>query len=84
MIPSTNVRSTITDEGVVLMDVLRGKIFYANPVGARVWVGIQRGLPVNAIVEEISLGFGVSHEQIETDVLEYLGSLKANGLILEG
>jgi hypothetical protein len=83
MIASTNVRSTVTDEGVVLLDVSSGKIFHSNPVGSRVWVKLQEGAPLSKIVDEISAEFNAPREQVEADVQEYVQSLKTGGLIVE-
>lgn len=83
MTASSNVRSTVTDEGVVFMDVSNGNIFHSNPIGARVWTNLQEGLPVSKIVDEISVEFNAPREQVEADVREYLESLKARGLVAE-
>lgn len=84
MIASPTVRHSVTDEGiVVLMDVSSGKIFYANSIGARVWLGINHGLPMATIIDEISMEFKVSREQVDSDIRLYLESLKAAGLVTE-
>jgi hypothetical protein len=83
MTASTNVRSTVTDEGVVLLDVSSGKIFHSNPVGSRVWIKLQEGSPLPKIVDEITAEFNAPREQVEADVEEYVQSLKTGGLIVE-
>jgi len=83
MTASTNVRSTVTDEGVVLLDVSSGKIFHSNPVGSRVWIKLQEGSPVSKIVDEIASEFNAPRERVEPDVQEYIQSLRTSGLIVE-
>jgi hypothetical protein len=83
MTASTNVRSSVTDEGVVLLDVSSGKIFHSNPVGSRVWIKLQEGSPLSRIVDEIAAEFNAPPGQVEADVQEYVTSLKAGGLIVE-
>jgi hypothetical protein len=83
MTASTNVRSTVTDEGVVLLDVSSGKIFHSNPIGSRVWTKLQEGSALPKIVEEITAEFKAPREQVESDVLEYVLGLQTNGLIVE-
>jgi hypothetical protein len=83
MTASTNVRSTVTDEGVVLLDVSSGKIFHSNPIGSRIWTKLQEGSALSRIVDEITAEFKAAHEQVEADVHEYVRSLKTNGLIVE-
>jgi Coenzyme PQQ synthesis protein D (PqqD) len=84
MTASTNVRSTVTEEGVVLLDVSSGKIFHSNPIGSRVWTKLQEGSALPDIVDEITTEFKAPREQVEADILEYVQSLKSNGLIVEG
>jgi len=83
MTASTNVRSTVTDEGIVLLDVSSGKIFHSNPVGSRVWIKLQEGSPVSKIVDEIASEFNAPRERVEPDVQEYIQSLRTSGLIVE-
>jgi hypothetical protein len=83
MTASTNVRSTVTDEGVVLLDVSSGKIFHSNSVGSRIWIKLQEGSPLSKIVDEIAAEFNAPREQVEADVQEYVTSLKTGGLIVE-
>jgi len=83
MTASTNVRSTVTDEGVVLLDVSSGKIYHSNPVGSRIWIKLQEGSPLSKIVDENAAEFNAPREQVEADVQEYVTSLKTGGLIVE-
>jgi len=83
MTASPNVRSTVTDEGVVFMDVSNGAIFHSNPIGARVWTKLQQGESIAQMVEEISAEFQAPKEQVEADVKEYLASLQTRGLLVE-
>ena len=83
MTASTNVRSTVTDEGVVLLDVSSGKIFHSNPIGSRVWTKLQEGSALPKIVDEIAAEFKTPRERVEADVKEYIQSLKASSLIVE-
>jgi Coenzyme PQQ synthesis protein D (PqqD) len=83
MTASTNVRSTVTDDGVVILDVSSGKTFRSNPIGSRVWIKLQGGTPVARIVDEISAEFSAPREQVEAEVQDYIQSLTTGGLIVE-
>jgi hypothetical protein len=83
MTASMNVRSTVTDDGVVLLDVSSGKIFNSNPVGSRVWMKLQEGSSISQIVDDISTEFKAPRKQVEVDVREYVQILKTSGLIVE-
>ena len=80
---SETVRSTVTKDGVVLMDVSNGKIFSSNAVGARIWLKLQEGLDVEAIVAQVASEFRVSAEEIGPDVEEFVGKLKESGIVGE-
>jgi hypothetical protein len=81
MAPSPDVRSTITDDGAILMDISTGKLFHCDPVGAQIWSRLSGGESMDAIIEGISSQFGVPRARVAVDVEEYLVSLKAQRLI---
>jgi Coenzyme PQQ synthesis protein D (PqqD) len=81
MTVSDNVRSAVTDDGIVLMDVSNGRVFHSNPVGSRVWVKLQEGLPMSSIIDAVAAEFGAPRSEVEADVSQYIESLKTKGLI---
>jgi Coenzyme PQQ synthesis protein D (PqqD) len=83
MTPSETIRSTVTDDGVVLLDVRNGKIFNSNGVGARIWLKLQEGLDVATIVAQIGAEFSLSTDLIRPDVEEFVRKLKENGIVDE-
>lgn len=78
---SPNARSTVTDEGLVLLDVSTGSIFQSNPVGSRIWQKLQAGVSLPQVVEEISLEFNAAPSQVEPDVREFVAQLRERNLI---
>lgn len=83
MTPSETIRSTVTNDGVVLLDVGNGKIFNSNAVGARIWVKLQSGLDVPTITAQVSAEFNVPEERVRADVEEFVEKLKSNRIVLE-
>jgi Coenzyme PQQ synthesis protein D (PqqD) len=83
MVPSETIRSTVTKDGVVLLDVGNGKIFNSNAVGARIWLKLQEGLDVDTITAQISVEFNMPPERVRPDVEEFLEKLKSNGIVVE-
>ena len=77
----SHVRAMVSSEGAVLRHMRRGGTFSLNPVGAKIWELVQKGLPTDQIVVRISEQFSVPHEQVEKDVADFLRSLEAHQLI---
>ncbi len=83
MITSDRIRSTVTSDGVVLLDVGNGKIFNSNAVGSRIWVKLQEGLPIDLVAAHLSTEFTVSPDRLRRDIEEFIEQLKANGIVLD-
>jgi hypothetical protein len=81
MTTSETIRSTVTNDGVVLLDVGNGKIFNSNAVGSRIWVKLQEGLDVDTITAQVSAEFNVSPERLRPDVEDFIDKLKVNGIV---
>ncbi|MGH9722473.1 MAG: PqqD family protein [Bryobacteraceae bacterium] len=76
-----SVRSMVTDDGVVFLDLDKGKVLSSNNVGARIWALIQTGMGTPEIVVQICAEFNVAREIVERDVLEFVASLKERALV---
>lgn len=81
MITSETIRSTVTKDGVVLLDVGNGRIFNSNAVGSRIWIRLQEGLDVDAITAQVGAEFNIPEERVRIDVEEFIEKLKANGIV---
>jgi hypothetical protein len=81
MTTSETIRSSVTADGVVLMDVGNGNIFNSNAVGARIWLKLQEGLDIAAIADQISAEFEVPPERVRADVEDFIEKLRANGIV---
>jgi hypothetical protein len=55
----TAVTASIHDTGIVFLHTGEGRLFTANHVGARIWRGVLRTMPVEAIAAEISRDYGI-------------------------
>jgi hypothetical protein len=78
---STGVRSTRNEDGGIVLDIEQGKIFRLNGVGALIFERLERRQTRSQIVNEISGEFEISTEKVETDVIEFLESLRQKGLV---
>jgi hypothetical protein len=78
---SESVRSTHGQDGAVVLDVRQGQMFNLNLVGSRILELLELGSTDSAIVDEISQKFQVSKDIAESDVREFIESLKQHHLL---
>jgi hypothetical protein len=80
---SEGIRSTHGQDGAIVLDIRQGQMFNLNFVGSRVLELLETGATESAIVDEISQKFEVSRGIAESDVREFIETLKQHHL-LEG
>ena len=78
---SEQVRNTHDRDGGVVLDILHGRMYGLNLVGARILELVQQGCQEPQIAEEISRQFGIGLETATSDVYEFLESLDKYHLI---
>jgi hypothetical protein len=78
---SDSIRRTATEDGGVLLDVLHGRMFCLNVIGARILELMQRGHDEARIAEEISRDYGVEKEIVRADVAEFIESLEKHQIL---
>jgi hypothetical protein len=76
-----SIRSTHGQDGAAVLDIRRGQMFNLNLVGSRILELLKTGASESAIVDEISQKFEVSREVAESDVREFIESLKQHHLL---
>jgi hypothetical protein len=77
------VACTLNGE-VALLDLDRGLYFGLQGVGAHIWNALQEPLPVDEIISTVLSHFDVPSEICRADVLKFLESLEAAGMIEVG
>lgn len=75
---SDTIRQTQTADGRVLLDILHGRMFCLNLVGAKILELMQQGYDESRITDEISREFGADREVVRADVLEFIQALEKN------
>jgi hypothetical protein len=78
---SNTVRSTLNQDGAIVLDVGQGQMFHVNFVGSRILELLKSGSAESAIVDEISREFAISRDLAENDVREFLQALKKCHLV---
>jgi hypothetical protein len=76
--------ASIHDDGIVILHTGKGRMFTSNQTGARIWRGIERQLPLEAIAEEISDEYQIARTTAREDVSCFLAELERQTLIERG
>lgn len=78
---SDTVRSTQTEDGRIVLDILHGQMFSLNIVGSRILELIEQGLDEPRIVDEISRAYGVNIEVVRPDVHDFIHALQKHQIV---
>lgn len=81
---SEHVRTTITQDGAVLMNIKGGSMLTLNPTASIIWQRLSEGHTPAQIAAQLASEFGISQEQAAGDVNEFLEQLEAHHLIESG
>lgn len=69
------------DGQTALFSIERGKYYGLDPVGSAIWKHIEVPIAVSALCEALLERFTVERDRCEREVLQFLESLAAEGLI---
>ena len=78
---SAHVRTTITQDGAVLMNIKGGHMITLNLTGSIIWQQLADGRLPEQIADTLSPQFGIPREQALADVNELLQQLENQHLI---
>jgi len=79
---SAGVRSTRNEDGGIVLDVNRGKVFRLNGIGALIFERLREQRDETDIVKEVSHEFRIPCRVVRVDVLEFFKSLEQQGLVV--
>ena len=82
LVAAREVRVSVHQDGLALLDVSTGKVFLCNETGSLIWQGIVAGLTPEAICEEISREFGVGVDLVHRQTSAFLFELERRGLVV--
>jgi hypothetical protein len=69
------------DDGIVILHTGKGSLFTSNETGARIWRGVERQLPLEAIAEEISGEYNIARTTAREHTGRFLAELERHKLI---
>jgi hypothetical protein len=76
-----NVRSTHSQDGGVVLDILHGQMFRLNFVGSKILELLKQGRAESEIAKHLASEFGVEPATAETDVREFVETLVKHQLL---
>jgi hypothetical protein len=78
---ATNLRSIVTPDGAMILDITRNLMVPLNSMGGYVWNKLQEGFSVDEIVRELVRDADVDAATIESDVHSFLEQLTTMHLV---
>jgi hypothetical protein len=81
--PSSDVRASISNDGLVLLDVRGGVVLASNDAGARIWRLLEHGCSQLDIAQLLVDTYAIPSERASRDAASFVSSLAARGLIVE-
>lgn len=81
--PSSTVRASVGDDGLVLLDLRGGLVLSANAVGGRIWKLIEQRRSRDDIAGQLVADFAVDRDRAARDVDRFVTDLLARGLVTE-
>jgi hypothetical protein len=69
------------DGGIVILHTGVGRVFASNRTGARIWRGVERQLPLEAIAEEICGEYKIARTTAREHAARFLAALERYTLI---
>ena len=76
-----NVRSTHSQDGGIVLDILHGQMFRLNFVGSRILELLKQGCAEPAVAEQLAREFGIDRATAEADVREFVATLEKHHLL---
>jgi len=76
-----NVRSTHSQDGGIVLDILHGQIFRLNFVGSRILELLKHDCAPPEIAGQLVREFGIDRATAETDVREFVEMLEKHRLL---
>jgi hypothetical protein len=72
------------DGGMVILHTGAGRLFASNRTGARIWRGVERQLPLEAIADELSGEYKIARTTAREHAASFLAVLERHTLIRRG
>lgn len=78
---SPDLRSLVTPEGAVILNISADQMITINPTGAYIWGRLQQGRTIDQIVEGLAMETGHDPALVAKDVQEFLEQMAEKRLL---
>jgi hypothetical protein len=78
---SEKIRSTHSQDGGIVLDILHGQMFRLNFVGSRILELLKQGHSEPEIAQKLAHDFGIDRAIAEADVHEFVETLEKHHLL---
>jgi hypothetical protein len=79
--PSSDVTSSVHENGIVLLHICSGQMFTSNDTGARIWSGLKERQSMEMIVSGISNAYQIDRTTARGHVEHFLIELEQQKLV---
>jgi len=79
--PSLAVRASVSEDGLILLDVDGGLVLASNVVGARIWQLIEERHSPDRIARRLAEEFAISVDRASADVRAFVADLVERRLV---
>lgn len=76
-----NLMSASVDKEIVILNMAKNNYIGLDEIGLRIWELLERPFSVDELCHRLSREFEAAPEQIESDMLPFIGELINEGLI---
>jgi Coenzyme PQQ synthesis protein D (PqqD) len=76
------VHARLFDEELVILDLAKGEYFSLDPIGAKLWSGLQAGRSFEEIAQDVVDEYEVTLERALSDLVALGEDLVARGLLV--
>lgn len=83
MNPQQHLRSTVNQDGAIILDSNAGRITTLNSTGAYVWQALERGEDIETIAKDVAEKHGEPLEVVLADIAVFIDALKKQDLIAD-
>jgi len=77
-----DVRVSVHNDGMAVLDISTGRVFLCNRTGARIWQGVEDGLDADEISRQISRECDVSFHLVSRHTSSFLDEVERRGLVI--
>lgn len=82
VVRSQDVLFSGIEEETVLLSITNSNYYGMDSVASRIWELLAEPILINSLIEQLLTEFEVPKEECENDVIEFLDTLKQQGLLV--